>query len=272
MDTQKLFVEKSAKLEELSIKPKIFWYVSAGADFRGPVFLTQYHIDHEKKHHGRELQKPDLFVYNCLGPEVQKLKNQLSMHRSVVLFDDRGTRIEGKNYEILKLNNNINFQVNPAYIIEDHIENTTTHKEAFYFELEISFNNIYTETQKILYFESENIDFFDKMILSDYFETLYLCATREGLGFGNCRKSIIEYIYGDSHPSFYSDRYFKPKYNILFTDFTLGKFKEAIVDSEILTATENYVNYIQENQDDFFSTNKYYDKPDSIVYKIDYLV
>lgn len=259
MESQKLFVNRVAELDELPVKPKVFWYVSAGDDFRGPVFLTQYHIDHEVRHHGRDLEKPDLFVYNCLGPEVQDLKIKLSSGRRVELFNDEGTSIVAKNYKILDLNEDIDFYVNPDYIEVGHIRDTTNQKKAFYFELEI-INRNYTETQKILYFEAENIDFFNKIIRSDFFETSYLCATREGMGFGNCKKSIIDYIYKDAQPSFYIENGFRPKYNILFYDFTNSLFQEEVAQPSLISAKGDYVNYICDS-----SGNS-----DASFYKLDY--
>lgn len=259
MESQKLFVKRVAKLEELPAKPKVFWYVSAGDDFRGPVFLTQYHIDHEARHHGRDLEKPDLFVYNCLGQEVEDLKSKLSSRSRVELFNDGGTRIVAKNYQVLDLNEDVNFQVNPDYIEVGHVLDTTKQKTAFYFELDI-INRNYIETQKILYFEAENIDFFKKIILSDFFETRYLCATREGMAYGNCKKSIIDYIYRDAQPSFYTENGFRPKYNILFYDFTNSLFQEEVAQPCLISAKVDYVNYICDS-----SGNS-----DASFYKLDY--
>jgi hypothetical protein len=270
MDAGKIFVEDCTKLAELPSKPKIFWYVSAGHDFRGPVFLTQNHIDFEEKHYGKKLQKPDLFVYNCMGQEVQELKDKLSEGGRVELFNDLGTKIVGDNFEILKLNNSINFQVDPLFIDVENVQKYSSHREAFYFELEI-INRNYREKQKVLYFEAENIDFFDKIILADFFETLYLCATKEGCGFGNCKKSIIDFIYNDSTSLFYSDFGFKPTYNILYTDFTHKIFQKSIAESKILTAKEDYVNYIQENQEYLDLVDQPFPNRDSIVYSLDYL-
>jgi hypothetical protein len=52
---------------------------------------------------------------------------------------------------------------------------------------------------KDFYFEAENIDFGKLYYL--ILKTSYLCATREGMGFG--KKSIIDHIYRDAQPSFY---------------------------------------------------------------------
>jgi hypothetical protein len=71
------------------------------------------------------------------------------------LFNDGGTSIVAKNYKILK--EDIDFDVKSDY---NKLVNHGHHnqKKAFYFELDI-INRNYTETQKILYFEAENIDF-----------------------------------------------------------------------------------------------------------------
>ena len=261
MNTLKLFHEKIPELEFLPEKPKVFWYVSAGKeDFRGPVFLTQHHIDHELKHHGKEFIKPDLFVFNCLGDDVQDLRNKLS-YGEVELRNDGLTKIKGVNYKELSLKDGISFYINPDYIEINHAINYKTGKPAFYFELEIS-GRKYFEIQKILYFEAENIDFFNKIILNDFFYTLFLCAIREGCGYGGCKKSIIEYIYQGSQPLFFTNKGFKPKYNILFNDFTKEIFEQAVNDSQILTVDRSYSNYILESQDRL--------ENDSTIFKINY--
>ncbi len=73
------------------------------------------------------------------------------------------------------------------------------------------------------------------------------------------KKSIIKYIYEDSRPLFYTNKGFKPIYNILDN----GNFEQAINESTILTVNKNYGKYIQEKNErlDVYS----------IVYKINYL-
>lgn len=52
MKSGRIFKQRVEELERLSDNPTIFWYVSAGDDFRGPNFLTDFHIDFVKKHQG----------------------------------------------------------------------------------------------------------------------------------------------------------------------------------------------------------------------------
>jgi hypothetical protein len=266
MKISDLFISKIEELELLPKDPKIFWYVSAGADFRGPVFLTDCWIQHELKHHKKKFVKPDLFLYNCLGPEVRELKEKLINGR-VELFNDGRTNIFGINYRTLDLNRNIiHYYINPNYIesgavVQDHEFMLRRGNEAFYFELKISWDdNI--EYQKIFYIEIENINFFTEVILRGPFEVVYLCATKEGCGIGGCKKSIIEYIYKDSAPLFFSDRGFRPKYNIIFNDFTKDVFDQVIKNSKVISVRKKYGEYILES-------NRF--SPDSTIYKVEYL-
>lgn len=279
MDTTKLFKKKVNELESLPEKPKVFWYVSAGKDFRGPVFLTQTHINH-LLNHGRDFIKPDLFVFNCLGPDVEELRQILSNNKQYVFRNDGLTRIIGRNYTELPLNDKINFNINHEYIdplstqyLGNNINNLAQNRPPFYFELEITgtiSGQEYTEVQKILYFEAENINFFNNIILGNYFEVLYLCATREGCGFDGCIKSIIEYIYEDHnaqarpHNPFFINSGFKPKYNIVFTDYTLKLFKDNINNNNEILKVEWEYNY-------YISEENFRGSQSEIIFKLNYL-
>lgn len=261
MNSLQLFTHRIPELENLPLKPKIFFYPSAGFDFRGCVAFTNYRIQHESKNHGRGFNKPELFVYTCIGNEVLELKAKLAQGE-VELMNDQYTTIVARNYKTLELRSDIIFEINRNYIDCENLNlgNYQTNT-AFYFELLISGEN-YSETQKILYFEAENIDFFNKIILSNIFKTNYLCTTREGIGWGGCKKSVIDYIYKDNYPLFFTTFGFKPEINILFNDFTKDLFDSAVLASEILDVNPYYGNYISESQR-FIN--------DSVIYKINYL-
>jgi hypothetical protein len=83
----------------------------------------------KQAHHGRDFGKPDLFVYNCLGPEVQDLKLNFQVVEEE-LFNDEGTSIVAKNYN-LDLNEDIGFHVNPI-ILKLVTSGTPNQKKAFY--------------------------------------------------------------------------------------------------------------------------------------------
>ncbi len=259
MDSLQLFTQSIPELESLPSQPRIYWYPSAGIDFRGPVAFTNFRIQNQKIHHGRDYVKPDLFIFNCLGPEVIDLRNKLEQGVEVELFNDNISRIVAKNYRVLEVRNEISFEINPSFI-DIEILNLDEYQTniAFYFEFEV-FSESYCETQKILYFKAENIDFFEKIILTNIFETSYLCNTREGLSWGGCNKSIIEHIYNDNHPHFFTTQGFKPTFNILSNNFTKELF-ETVVEGSISTVPY-YGNYISESE-------QY--RNDSIIYKLSY--
>lgn len=259
MDSRQLFTQSILELEYLPSQPRIYWYPSAGIDFRGPVAFTNFRIQHQKIHHGRDYVKPDLYIYNCLGPEVIDLRNKLEQGVEVELFNDNITRVIAKNFRLLEVRDDINFEINPEFIDVEvlNLDECQTNI-AFYFELEVS-GESYNEIQKLLYFQAENIDFFEKIILTNIFETLYLCTTREGLSWGGCHKSIIEHIYKDNHPHFFSTQGFKPKFNILSNNFTKELFETAVEGS--ISIVPYYGNYISENE--VYSN-------DSVIYKLNY--
>jgi len=232
MDTQKLFTERITELENLSNCPSIFWYVSAGKDFRGPNFLTEHNINRLSKHHGKNFIKPELFVYNCLGNYVEDLKNELSNGDGVVLFSDDITTIKGSNFRVLSTVGSINLEPD---LKNNRISCTPPIKgeEAFYFELTITGSD-YSETQKILYFEAENIDFFHKIILKNIFNVIYLCATQTG-----SVKTIIEHIYYDEYPDFFISQGFRPVFNIISLR-DQDKFDEKTEKSNLINVQKNY--------------------------------
>lgn len=259
MDSLQLFTQSIPELEYLPTKPRIYWYPSAGIDFRGPVAFTKYRIQHQKIHHGRDYLKPDLYIFNCLGPEVTDLIRRLEQGVEVELFNDCITKIVAKNYQLLVVRDDISFEINPEFI-DVEILNLDEYQTniAFYFELEVS-SESYCETQKILYFKAENIDFFEKIILTNIFETSYLCNTREGLSWGGCNKSIIEHIYKDNYPHFFTTQGFKPKFNILSTNFTKELFETAV--EGLISIVPYYGNYISESEEF---------RNDSMIYKLSY--
>ena len=267
MNTKDLFKNSIPELEALPLTPKVFWYVSAGLDFRSLVFLTDYNIHKLKTNYKREFTKPDLFVFNGLGAEVRDLRKKLSNNKETVLYNDANTTIIGRNYKVLGLNKSKEQYVyNPSYLDMNNLKFPLEGKEAFYFDVEIIGKNAhhYNETQKVLYIEHENIDVFEKIILKNYFDVEYLCSTREGVHGGGCRKSIINHIYEDASPSFYSDYGFRPKFNILFNDRTTSVFDRNVKRSDFVSAKSSYHHYLPEAKpyDSFWV--------DSYIYKLDY--
>ena len=68
------------------VRPKTFWYVSAGRDFRPLVFLSDAYRQHRLA--GLSIPRPELFVYTCLGADGM---HGLKAGRTV--FKDKRTEI-----------------------------------------------------------------------------------------------------------------------------------------------------------------------------------
>lgn len=249
MNTNNLFQHSVPALENLPAVPKILWYVSAGADFRALSFLSNYNRDHQLKHHGREFSRPDLYVFNGLGPDTDELYATLRNNAMHILFEDDKTRILAYGFQELTLKDEIEQQLNISeeYILDAKKYAQRPKTKVYLFNVTITTKKESSERHKVLYFEHENIDFFKNIILADFFEVTYLCATREGLGYGGCKKSIIQQIYKDAAPNFYIDRGFNPNTLILFNDFTKEVFIDAATKDAAFTYQEDYGYYPCEN-------------------------
>ncbi|WP_019037724.1 hypothetical protein [Psychroflexus tropicus] len=242
MNSQKLFVKNVPELECLSETPKVFWYASAGRDFRGPVFFTNHHI-HRMSSPG--FKKPELFIFTSIGPEIHELKNDIRNYARVV-YNDNITKVKVRKYKELDILPHFRFKIDYNHVSDIMVERYPPGRKGIYFELEI-IGNDYNEIQKVLYFEKENIDTFKKLVLQHrLFDVQYLCATREGCGFGGCCKSIVDYIYKDHAPYFFSHKGFKPEFNILFNDFSRTLFKQEMDRVDTASYYENFFHYIPE--------------------------
>lgn len=237
MKIKNLFTESVPMLNGLPAIPKVLWYVSAGNDFRSLSFLSSRNREHQLRHHKRELPRPDLFVFNGMGRSTDDLYNILKTERRPVLFQDDSTRIVASHFQELKLKDEVerNLHVSPQNFLFASEYSHRRSTRVYCFKVAVSGEG-YSDTQKVLYFEHENIDFFNKIILADYFEVQYLCATREG-----SRKSIIDYIYNDGEPNYYLDKGFKPDFLILFGEGEL--FVEAVKGNPYFTYKKDFVWY-----------------------------
>lgn len=263
MDFLTLFETAPSVLKGLPKRPKVFWYVSAGEDFRGPTYLTNHNIEYEKRQHQRHFVKPELFIYNCIGEEPSCLIENLSKGETI-LYQDNLTEIKGSKFKSLTLASDLKLTVDEKYIEKSRLSKKIDIYKAFYFELIITGKD-YQETQKVLYFQNENINFYENVMKQPYFETIYLCATRQGTSFGGCKKSILTHIYKENQISDLIRSNFKPKYIISF-----GNSFDKIVEYELafsqnVSIKKNYGNYIQEKT---ISNNR--NRLQSIITKIDY--
>ncbi|NLO70054.1 MAG: hypothetical protein GX102_03745 [Porphyromonadaceae bacterium] len=238
MKTSALFTQTFAPLELLPEKPKVFWYASSGRDFFPSIFQNCKSIYENQENNNKFFLKPDLFVYSCLGNEVNKLRELLQNDNST-LFENQDFIVTGKNYYPLSLQNVFNYEVSPDHIELSYINIPEIQDSVFYFEVDVKTNG-YSETQRFLFFEWENIHFFHEILIR-FFEVIYFHNRREGLGFGNCLKSIIEFIYQDNAPNFLIDGGFKPKFAIIdHSSSTFEIFFNAVINSQLISLTSNY--------------------------------
>lgn len=229
VDYLKKYIDKSKN----SFKLNFLFYVSACTDFRTLVYFTQDHLEHLKSINGVDLIKPDYFIFTGLDEKVRALRENLKNKEKHCVFNDNITKITFENYtELTFIDFLKNSQINPNYIntnivplcpvnesiafaCDAIIEGTNSKKEQYY------------EVQKVIYFEYENIAIFEKIILENKINVIYFCALREGLAWGNCGKSIVEWLYNDNINNKEIHNFFKPKFLILDTSYHGDQLFEA---------------------------------------------
>ena len=248
------FEEECLRLKDIKSDSTVLFSVSAGVDFRSAVFLTDHHISHLKKYNQIDYKKPDLFVFSGLGNEGHEMRKKLSEGDilPVVLRDDGITKISGVRYQDLNVKSGVELNdINPKYVDIDHVKSCVpTGAQAFIFDLLIEGlgEDAYYDKHTILYFEHENIDVFNKIIMKAEMKTDYLCALREGMASGGCGKSIIQWIYEDNRHNDKFQEEFNPKNLFLFEDFTLGLFEEINEKDSLGYHQPKYFNYPAEEK------------------------
>jgi len=214
-------------LIDLPDKPKIFWYNSAGTDLSPLVFFNEENLHRIQDETIKKFELPELFVFNCLGSEVAELREILkNSNQRTELYSNNEYLIEGFNYKELILNSMvIEDNVNPNYFEQSHLPKFKNNSAVFYFDVEISkITGELKSTHKVLYFEMENINFFQQVICKDIFNVIHHCGTDEGMAWGNSKKSIFEYIYKDHNPLYFVNKGYKPELII----FSGGTANEAL--------------------------------------------
>ena len=178
-------------------RPNVFWSVSAGKDFRGLVYLSDSRRDN-KLSQGIILEKPDLYVFNCLGSEFSEIENSFVNQDPV--FEDKKTQIIINKFIKIKQNRHlIPLAINPQYVSISHTDPMQKGYDGALIQVKIqSTVTDYSEIKWVLYLENENINILHNIFYrKGFFSIMYLCAAREGLGCGGCRRSILEHITED---------------------------------------------------------------------------
>lgn len=191
-----MFIDADEILADLpDHRPTVCWTVSAGVDTRPLVFFSEPWLHSLEMQMGLEhVPRPDFFVHTCLpgcGVSID------SMQRHAFL--DRASIVHTKRFSWLSLQACFGRQI----ISEEHYAflrdlGDMPHVRAARVDVMItSLTMPFRGRSTILYLEMENIHAFDSLMSQGWFDVTHLVATREGLAFGGCRKSIVDHLYRD---------------------------------------------------------------------------
>ena len=219
------------------VRPKTFFYVSAGRDFRPLVFLSDAYRQHRLAEHS--IPRPDLFVYSCLGSDgLHGLKTGMTV------FKDKRTEIAILSLQPLRIDRKKTaYRIDSALIhgVEDPLLDHDY--DAALMEVEVKSLTLGTSDRfPLLYLAMENINCFDELMSKGWFDVQFLCTTREGLGFGNCGKSLIQHLYTEGRNR---TKNFHPRFLITWGDYTDTLFRNSA--KRFYPELRRLADYIPEN-------------------------
>ena len=201
------------------IRPKTFWYVSAGRDFRPLVFLSDAYRQHRLA--GLSIPRPDLLVYSCLGADgLHCLKAGMTVYK------DKRTEITILSLQPMRIDRQKTaYRIDPAFVHFAKDPLLTHDHDAALMEVEVKSLTLRTSDRfPLLYMAMENINGFDEVMAKGWFDVTFLCATREGLGFGGCGKSILSHVYSEGRNLTHR---FHPRFVITWSDYTDQLFRNS---------------------------------------------
>jgi len=203
--------------DTLPTYPEIFYYPSAGSDLAGLAYTSNRRIK-QLSRSGRELKKPELFVFTCLD-NFHSFRYEVENGKT--FQPDKDTIITVKSCYPLKINREIyRYEISDLYIYKQNDPLEKSDSDAFICEFNIkSPRGGEVETIPLLYIEGENINFYREVLKKNYFSVLYLCTACEGLGFGNCKRSLIKELFAESW--FAVTHQLRPEYILSSTDYTM---------------------------------------------------
>jgi len=203
------------------VRPKVCWYVSGGRDFRPLVFWSDVYREQRLAH--LALPRPEMFVYTCLSPDGGGLHG---LKVGDVLFQDGRTFITLLSIQPLRIDRKrVGVVNNPKYVqmVDDPLR--AHDYDAALMQVEVrSLTMGACERFPLLYLAMENLNAFDVLMSKGYFSVESLVATREGLGMGGCRKSIIRHLYTENR---IQDTSFNPQYVVTWSDSTDELFRKS---------------------------------------------
>ena len=200
-------------------QPKVCWYASAGHDFRPLVFFSEAY---RKQHLGHlRIRRPELFIYTCLSGDGAGLKQ---LATGLTLFEDGRSRITLVQKTPLRIDRSrLSYRIDPDYIYSPEDPLQELDHDAALLEVKVeSLTKGTAETFAVLYLAMENINCFEELLSTGLFNVQYLCTTREGVGMGGCKKSVLEHIYAEGR---LSPKNFDPPFVITWEDYTDELFR-----------------------------------------------
>ena len=191
--------------------PRVFWYASAGHDFRPLVYVHpafQKALAQRQQYSSFSVPVPDLFVYSCLMPKGVKFT------QGEILYQDNKTRIRCVLVQELYLNRRrVRYRIDrkKAHFGRDPRRSNRAEAQLLLVQVK-SVIGMGEALYPVLYFEMENCNCFDEILTKSAFDVQYLCFTREGLAMGGCGKSVATHIFQEGRIDWARDRGFNPQY------------------------------------------------------------
>jgi len=204
-------------------KPSCCWYVSAGRDFRPLVFFSDLYRSANLAN--VPLFSPDFFLYTSLGMKIGE-EDLYSLSPGEVVFNDNRTRIVVESINNLLIDRKlIDYKVDHAHI--DFAIDPLPLKgyDAAWMLVRVEDpRHMGSQIWPVLYLAMENINAFEELVTKETLRVRALCATREGLGLGGCRRGIFEHVYDQRR---LGQGGFDPEFVITWEDYTDALFRHA---------------------------------------------
>lgn len=223
------FLDGQILRDTLPLRPRVCWSVSAGHDTRPMVFFSEPMREATIRHAGMspvDLPRPDLFLYTCLDPGGQGLHD---MRQGMVLFEDRSTRatIEAR-HPLLIDRSRVRYAIDRSRVHFGEDPLVRHDHDAALFRIRLTcLRTWHEETVDLLYLAMENLQAWDALISRADIRLDTLVATREGLGFGGCGRSILEHLYQDGRIRDALSPFHVPRFVVTWSDCTDELFRRS---------------------------------------------
>lgn len=208
-------------------RPLVLWYASAGRDFRPLVYTAPTYQERLSARIGEELQlpEPELFVYTCLETEYEPWPEG-------TVYEDYGVRVKCRRATKVRLNRKlVPWENDRGYASFGKDPKLDGQPDGYILNMKVmSLRSMGTFHRNILYLRYENNHSWDALFGSGWGVDLkYVCATREGLGMGGCRMSVLQYIYKEGRIEAARRIGVEPQYVITWCDYTDKMFRKAAI-------------------------------------------